>query len=283
MQRSDPPPILWHYTDATGLYGIVNAARLYFGDARFLNDRTERTYGEGILRRVLEDLVAGDALGLAAPFRDLLAILRRPDRLYLCAFSASQESISQWQRYGADGAGYCIGFDAKALTDRFAMDMASLEAMLYDEDEQVELLRTAVMTSFSKYQSIEAKKESRPHSYWDYLFTDEEIDAALLRMKNPFFRDEQEWRFIVRGPECVSAELDAWDPKEQYAVRGSLVKPFLALPTGGGPRSPLPIVAVVVGPRLDPDLAFPSVSRFLDARGNGSVTITLSALASIWR
>jgi hypothetical protein len=122
---------LWHYTDVNGLWGITTSSQLRFGDARFLNDRTERTYGERLLEQVLEQEVASDPDRVVAKFRNLLRSLRWPDRLYVCSFSGTAESLSQWQRYGADGAGYCLGFDGALLDELLDHDQISRHDMLY--------------------------------------------------------------------------------------------------------------------------------------------------------
>src|SRR5205085_12081442 len=100
------PAALWHYTDVHGLMGIIESSRLRFGDAHFLNDRTERTYGLTVLKRVLDQSALSHA-AIEQIVRSLDPNIN-PLRLYLCAFSETTESISQWQRYGADGSGYCI-------------------------------------------------------------------------------------------------------------------------------------------------------------------------------
>src|ERR1044071_9100975 len=47
--------MLWHYTDAAGFHGIVRTNCLRLGDARFLNDRTERQYGISVVMQVIAD------------------------------------------------------------------------------------------------------------------------------------------------------------------------------------------------------------------------------------
>src|SRR2546423_4685399 len=117
MKEPPTPPTLWHYTDANGLFGITTSRQLRFGDARFLNDRTERTHGERVLEQVFAEEAERDDDDATRKFQELIRVMRSPDRLYIASFSATKESISQWQRYGADGAGYCIGFDSKRLDE----------------------------------------------------------------------------------------------------------------------------------------------------------------------
>lgn len=39
------PGLLWHYSDAAGMAGIVRTEKLWATDTRFLNDSTELAYG----------------------------------------------------------------------------------------------------------------------------------------------------------------------------------------------------------------------------------------------
>src|SRR5437762_12104373 len=105
--------VLYHYTDTVGFHGIVWNNRLRLGDARFLNDRTERQYGMALLiAEIAEELKAGQDHFLAVTAHYLR---KNEHRVHLCSLSEVSESISQWQRYGADGYGYCLGFSAALL------------------------------------------------------------------------------------------------------------------------------------------------------------------------
>lgn len=187
-----------------------------------------------------------------------------------------EESISQWQRYGADGSGYCIGFSARDLDKVLEEALVSRTAMLYDEEEQLSTLRMAVANGVEECRRLKAKKSS----YLEYVFTDMELDSAMLQMKNPFFRDELEWRYFVR---CHEGTTSPHLPKEEFAVRGALIKPLIELPRRKQePRPRLPISAVVCGPKLDAGLSVPTVSRFMYSKGY-TVPVEQSALSEIWR
>lgn len=106
--------MLWHYTDSAGLEGIVKTSRLRLGDARFLNDRTERRYGFDLAIKICEERAADvDPSSLIAAARSSLVGLPSISNLYICSLSQRRDSVSQWQRYAAAGFGYCIGFDTR--------------------------------------------------------------------------------------------------------------------------------------------------------------------------
>jgi hypothetical protein len=256
-EESVPPAMLWHYTDANGLYGIVSTSQMYFGDIQMMNDRSERLYGEALLDEVLAEQKL-DVL-------DEYDLRNDSIRLYVLSFSERADSISQWQRYGAGGLGYCIGFVAEEL-DSFLKPPIYLKRMLYDPVEQKSILLRALQSG----QDL-----------------DDALENALVQIKNPHFSDEREWRYIVTVEACPEQSLA--DPKEIFAIRGGIIKPFVALPLIGrrglqaNKNEGLPIASIVCGPRLDADVAIPATSRFLKSYNYWAVDVQRSMLADVWR
>src|ERR1039458_2675682 len=57
--KSVPPTgLIYHYTTADGLKGIIEKNELWASSAYFLNDSAEITYGYGVLKEVLDTWVA---------------------------------------------------------------------------------------------------------------------------------------------------------------------------------------------------------------------------------
>src|ERR1022692_1876297 len=85
-QYSDQPPpdtILYHYTSAEGLKGIIEKNELWATSAYYLNDSAEMFYGYNVLREVLnqwlrenwrteDSITLGLARQLQSSFDDLL-------------------------------------------------------------------------------------------------------------------------------------------------------------------------------------------------------------------
>src|SRR5437660_10589388 len=49
------PRILYHYTDAAGLLGLLKTNRLWATNRRFMNDPTETEYAANLIRAALND------------------------------------------------------------------------------------------------------------------------------------------------------------------------------------------------------------------------------------
>lgn len=274
------PQTLWHYTDAAGMFGIVNSRQLRFGDAEFLNDRTERGYGQALRKSIIEAVTkAGDPAGIVRGIDDALDWLGG-DHLYLCSFSANDdESISQWQRYGADGSGYCIGFNTTDLDAVLSPHQAYRAPITYEREEQQRMLREAIEIAVREYETSADDSLATSQLNWLYAaIASEVVLRAERQMKSHYFRDEEEWRYF-RGVDVNQLTLDA--PVE-FHTRGQYVKPFIAFPRRDK-LPPLPIRHIVCGPRLDTELAIPTVTRFLTFCGYPKVAVVPSKLRDIWR
>src|SRR5712671_6860096 len=51
----DPPRLLYHYTSADGLLGMLEGRQLWATNVRFMNDTSELGYGIGLVREVLRE------------------------------------------------------------------------------------------------------------------------------------------------------------------------------------------------------------------------------------
>jgi hypothetical protein len=282
-------PALWHYTDTAGATGIIREGVLRFGDAAFLNDRTERWYGRNLVAEVLagEAPIAWEMFGRHRP--SIGTILRvaadfareapLSSTLFLCSFSETPQSISQWQRYAADGHGYCLGFDAKALS---RSGSGALVKMAYRRSRQIDiisrqiakLVRAYLEGAFSLRSGLSTGERTAAAAMRIVL----ELEPVTLELKNPTFEDEKEWR-LIREFGIADAELSL-----EFAIRGAYPKPFLPISFGtDAVATPLPLRQVVCGPRLDEELAIPAMQQLLRASGYPHALVTISELRRTWR
>ncbi|QYA99724.1 DUF2971 domain-containing protein (plasmid) [Rhodococcus sp. USK10] len=155
MPLSDSPSLLFHYTDAGGLKGIVEDTVFWGTDIRYLNDSREFKYGMKGLVNALEVADQQSSSALSSDARvacaDYFEALRtgqdiRPDATvpkyvmvnsvktalktldglglqfgehlmgsYVVSLTRHADSLSQWQGYGNNGNGFAIGFDQDML------------------------------------------------------------------------------------------------------------------------------------------------------------------------
>jgi hypothetical protein len=130
------PEILYHYTTAGGLFGILQHKSIWATDARFLNDAQEIIYALDDTCEYLRERLSGEPSGTPqhAVIGTAIEMLKEPDlptEIYLSCFCEDGDLLSQWRGYAA-GQGYAIGFDAQQL--------AAAHAFYHNHPQKVQLI-----------------------------------------------------------------------------------------------------------------------------------------------
>src|SRR5450755_2950832 len=140
------PSVLYHYTDANGLLGILQSRKLWASDVMYLNDSKEIHYGHGLglafIQQFREDSMVYRSLRRGLGY--LSSMINEANvNDYIVSFCAKPDLLSQWRAYGRNGTGFAIGFDRSVLDSVIApMDyhnmIASLFPIVYGEALQAE-------------------------------------------------------------------------------------------------------------------------------------------------
>jgi hypothetical protein len=271
------PEVLYHYTDAAGLFGIVaspnfpdgyagaemdfsGAIKLLASDVRFMNDHAELRFAGKIFakrfRQVAEDQeVPQFRRELLTQFAKELEdrnFLGEPVQLFAACLSSEGDQLSQWRGYAGGSGGYSIGIPKLAL-DHFSFAFplhpsAGLIAM----GEQPALLRAPVKVSYDEPEAVAAADrlaheiqpggpETMDSAFWARWRAVEE----MARFKDKGFREEQEWRMIwYHAPSSTSMSV----PAEFRQGRFGIV-PCLSIAINPAGLSRVPDLERVWGPR----------------------------------
>jgi len=261
------------------MHGIIDSNALRLGNAQCLNDQSEYQFGWGIINHVFDKAIAKrDVFAAAlAAFRDTTRDLTVGDRLFVCSLSARRDSLSQWQRYGANGSGYCLGFKMPQLLQAVKASNIQLRHLIYSHRTQTAAVQQVVNTyrpTFNRRNVVPA--QNLELAFMRLLLTCTEL--ALL-FKTPHFQDEQEWRLILVAPSSQKTLRS----KVRFSQRGNFVKPYIDIPVVGASDGLIPIQQIIYGPMLNTKLARSSLHYFLDATGHRNVKIEQSRLAETWR
>jgi hypothetical protein len=206
-QSVNTPDVVYHYTNSAGLLGIIQNRELWFGDVDFMNDEQEIEYSREAVIAALEAKVdqlaqrmenAEDPLienridiirSTSTMLRDVSRRGMRP-HAYAACFCSDGDLLSQWRSYAGAG-GYAIGFRTSALrhigTEAFGT--VNLRKVAYGLEEGQDLLTTlveGVALTTNAHVGVQA---------WHELLLKALPVAAMI--KNPAFREEQEWRALV--------------------------------------------------------------------------------------
>lgn len=214
------PPILYHYTTATGLTGVIQSRALWATNADFLNDAQELRFGRQRLREALlsqaeelspADIEINDAnsanYSRATVMRSAADHLRPPGTqyhsVYVACFCEVGDLLSQWRSYGAPG-GYAVGFRT-ALLRRVrpaepGVRTHGLPGMAEEETPtliQVQYGDAAVKEAVgSVLRTIAPQPVGSPGSK-GYARAQTVVLPALAGIKHAAFSEEREWRLVV--------------------------------------------------------------------------------------
>lgn len=272
------PPILYHYTDAAGLLGILTTRKLWATDIFYLNDSSELEYAFDVFRAGLGDgsqLVnqadaslseIGDAL--AGINSDMLARFKPKMRCYVASFCKRRDLLSQWRGYSRGDAGYAIGFD----TTRLVRIPGRLRQVEYDRDNQAAVAReyvvSALDTSLSQIEP-EAKISLVSVIYEALVNFMVEVGPTF---KNSAFAEEDEWRLLRVSGQDQGAKL-LFRPVP-YGI-----SPYVELDLAQD-GDLLPILEVICGPSRHPELSVGAVQMMLRDSGfqANAVSVVLSEI-----
>ncbi len=272
----DPPELLFHYTTAAGLKGILESGTIWATDAEFLNDALELRFGRDTLREQLLDLserlAESSAVGSPEEARaETLASAagqlepgssihdsQRSHSVYVACLCEDGDLLSQWRGYGA-GGGYAIGFDAGRLREFLdARNDSQLQEMLsgqlVGECAYAHLGRVRYGGDAEFMQTVleAVAPERRGHPGSEGVFqANRLLYPALARLKNHAFHEEREWRVMI-------------------ASEGGLQVSFRPTALGLTPYTAVPfptdaVRRIVIGPGLHSDVRARGVSRLLGA------------------
>jgi hypothetical protein len=293
--------VLYHYTTAEGLKGIIEQKEIWASSAYYMNDSAEVMYGYGVLGEALDEWIAkrailsnSEAVGFAQMLKRNYAhdFLERNiiTPIYMVCFCEEANLLSQWRAYGYSG-GYNIGIQAASegpaaglrpepnvytarwirveydRTEQKRRCLSILDALLpiLDEPEVTNAIRQLDTLNQFGYQGFVT-------SISDILFEES------LSFKDKAFEVEKEWRIVIRSRAHLKQGTDDGDhlnlPVRFRTARGQLIPYVLVLPAGGALR--LPLTSIRIGPTPDKISAWMAVRMLLDKEGYGQVKIAHS-------
>lgn len=284
-RHSQPPELLFHYTNSAGLTGVLDSSRLWATNFRFLNDRSEIGYGMALFESVVADRLAsgaspvveeflGRSLNTANAFQGMLDC-------YVSCFCARDDVLNQWRVYAGSGGGYAIGFLARELGRRWGELEPNQEFLMrkvvYDPSVQRQLMGEvieAACATLDEEASGASKEEANLLIASCCHFARNHISEYLMYFKHEAFAVEQEWRLchLTTG----SDEAHVGFRNGPYGLT-----PYVAIdpsPREGIHHNRLPIGRITHGPSTDPENIRFALNKLLRIKGYTFVDISGSTL-----
>jgi hypothetical protein len=210
MHRSDDDLVLFHYTNPTGLKGILESRALWYNHTAPLNDPSEVKYGISVIKSTVKSLIekadnSEDKLKFLQHINNSVT-LGNLHHAYIACFCESGKLLSQWREYSNKGGGYNIGFTFNNDThvngiqgDVYSSSKLKLRKVIYDRKTQ-EILVEKVVTGL--FESVLKSKEKLNDADFDYVLSVTGLTSSnilsdlVISFKHEAFSEEQEWRAV---------------------------------------------------------------------------------------
>jgi Protein of unknown function (DUF2971) len=301
-EASGSPSVVYHYTSVEALLGIIDSHTVWASNARFLNDARELEAALVLLREHRKGLEFRAEERQLAVVDTVLAMFRSEGtRVFVASFSAEPDSLSQWRAYCPANAGYAIGFATDQLAISAGKAGFSLRQCSYDLELQAKIIGDAIEATFAYITEQEAEHNLQPDAvlkqlrlHWEKTL-DSKVIPGLLEIlheytpffqgqgfltgalshvvgltKDPAFREEKEWRLVTEMHPSISVT------RVKFRSGRAMLIPYVPVEIARSPAE-LPIVEIVIGPTLYPDLAKLAIEEFLISRDLRHVRVRNSA------
>lgn len=247
------PPILYHYTNAAGVAGMLASHSIWLTHHQFLNDKTEIEHTGAVARNVLAAALAGATSDISRSFLSLVqggGSLNTQYETYIFSLSDQSDDLSQWRGYASEGQGFTLGFSTKSLfRQKTVIGGCDLFKVEYDRQAQERVLLRAVNDII---EALELQAPTWPGGPDD--LTEKAVAAFDLitfarsvSNKHSSFSVENEWRLSTFIDLTDETDLD----EVKVRVRGPEFVKYTEVPLAepAGPlKGKLPLVSIGIGP-----------------------------------
>jgi hypothetical protein len=280
----DPEATMWHYTNGSGLIGILESGTIYATQVACLNDSTEVRYASKVYRdavlelqkKKLDDPVANRFLTkLVDLTQENPAVpVHGPSRFFVSCFSSREDDLSQWRSYGGAGGenGYALGFKARGLNN---LPNGALFRVNYDRDAHKRAASEIAEATLRFFlEGLENDHTRTPETWTDDFLAEwnDWISRVGPVVKDDCFRDEDEFRIVH--------ELHAYEFHQiRFSQKATLLSRHLSLsfPIWMQTRySILPLIKVVIGPGRQQAITQVGVKVLLKQMGYGELEVAIS-------
>ena len=204
---------LYHYTKPEKLLSIVSSETIRFSNALYLNDKEEVTYSYKLIGSLIKEMPELNKQ-LFSKIQELFEqkyknIVNGNDsycsryEYYTISFSTDNDNLTLWNNYskGQSYTGYNIGFCKKALiNDMEKQGFHNVYGnIIYNRETQITILKMIFDKWNKQFEKIFASKATPKNIEKQQNIMFELIDILSiisLFFKNPFFKDEKEYRII---------------------------------------------------------------------------------------
>jgi hypothetical protein len=251
MKRPPVPDVVYHYTDAAGLFNILESGKFWLSDVQHLNDTREIAHGFSVACDKMIEACEGQPPNWGEFFSPIASArdeLLKELHFHACCFTSEGNDLGQWRAYGANGRGFAIGFNATSLGNRIVESQKRGErvrgfAVSYDDkllheraSAIVDLVKPCLPLTPAEGADIIDLAPMHLRSRLTGVFLN-----VALHHKEPFFSAEREYRIL----EILNAP--AAHARIKKRLRGMTFIPYSEF-QWSFQHSALPLQSITIGP-----------------------------------
>jgi hypothetical protein len=253
-----PQSLLFHYTTAAGMLGILNDSSIWASSAYHLNDAAEFRYALNLIADRLKLRLKSEHGPMNATYGQLLSSLGAMTssiQVFIASFSEHGDVLSQWLAYSGSN-GYALSIGSREL-DVAIESGFRLVRCVYTLEEQAELAEAFI----DAYLSAPIEADDRT-----LVLTKALVVAAAI--KHSGFVMEREWR-LVKPIVFTLREM----PAVLFRPGRNGIVPYVKVPLSPGTAEYQP-KEIYIGPNGDMPAASAAFKTFLNCcRSSQSASI----------
>lgn len=194
LMETHNPACVYHYTNFSALKGILLDKGFRLCRTDEMNDKKEMTNFIELVEKSLKNRFRGDSSTLkkiGEKFKEEKAA-RKNDIAYIASFSAWEDDVAQWERYGNNGKGVSIAVDTMTLKNIAWNRNIKLQEAFYGRDANNHQITDALEDLFSgsDYVRHGFDKDSLENVFW-------QMWILSVAHKHFSFAAEREFRLMT--------------------------------------------------------------------------------------
>lgn len=276
---------LFHYTKPEKLLSILESGTIRFSNALYLNDKEEVTYSYKLIVNLIDEMpkLNADLFGRIKDYfyKKYKNIVDGNDSFfnkyeyYTISFSTDSDNLTLWNNYskGQTYTGYNIGFCKKDLiADMEKQGFHSVYGnIIYSQETQITILKLIFdkwNKEFEKYLKLKQTRKNLEKLQDVFFELTDILSIISLFFKNPYFKDEKEYRIIF-----ISHFTSGAYKQTKIFEKNGLFIPYIEYKF-----LKRTVSSINIGPTLDENIFYTSTCRMLANFGYEKKTINRSKI-----
>lgn len=234
QQYCSIPEVIYHYTSAEGLNGILQSQELRLTRWDCLNDISENVYIHDVIRECIQEMEADETFKrnvgalnqIILSYKHPLSCVQTDKNMYVASFSKNDDCLPLWTYYtkSAQSNGYCVGFNSDSFS--FKETSFSMCGVIYNRCVQKQQINKFLQHIFVLYNTDivnghinEGIKLSLVHAFSDF------VSSVGCLFKHPSFEYEEEIRVLAR----INAQKAIDEKRIKIRCSNGILIPYIAM------------------------------------------------------